>query len=150
MTPQQTKIHDILLSCLDEHCTLNPQVPPDVGCAEAVSFLLAQMGILDGSEGIAGTLALLKWVESQPSLFQEIKEPEESALLISATSTGNGFVEGHTGFFGAFGIQYPNDWGIVSNNSNTGLLGEQWSWTAWTRNYTHLGAIPPRIFRILS
>lgn len=154
MTPEQTKIHDVLITYLGKHCTLNPQIPPDVSCAEAVSFLLKELGIEDGVQGIAGTNALLTWVVAQPHLFQEIYAPEESALLISATGTGNGLVEGHTGFFGGLGTQYPHDWGIVSNNSQTGLLGEQWSWNtkpqSWTANYTQLGAITPRLFRILS
>lgn len=150
MNPEQTKIHDVLVTWIGKRCTLNPQIPPDVSCAEAVSFLLKELGIEDGPTGIAGTAALLSWVESQPSLFKEVFEPEESALLISATGTGNGRVEGHTGFYGAFGLQYFLDWGIVSNNSQTGLLGEQWSWKEWTKNYTQAGGIPPRIFRILS
>lgn len=150
MNPQQTKIHDVLVTYMDKRCTLNPQIPPDVSCAEAVSFLLQQLGIDDGTGGIAGTESLLEWVLTQPQLFQQIDAPEESALLISATGTGNGLVEGHTGFFGVFNLQYPNDWGIVSNNSQTGLLGEQWSWSAWTKNYTQLGGIVPRMFRILS
>lgn len=150
MTPEQTKIHDVLVQFLGKKCTLNPQIPPDVSCAEAVSFLLAQVGILDGAEGIAGTQTLLEWVLAQPTLFKEIYAPQESALLISATGTGNGTVEGHTGFFGGLGTQYTGDWGIVSNNSQTGLLGEQWSWSGWTKNYTQLGGIRPRIFEILS
>lgn len=150
MNPEQTKIHDILLTYLGKRCTLNPQIPPDVSCAEAFSFILKELGIEDGATGIPGTAALLTWVASQPQLFEEIYEPEESAALISATGTGNGSVEGHCGYFGAFNLQYPDDWGIVSNNSQTGLLGEQWSWKEWTENYTQIGQIPPRMFRILS
>lgn len=149
MTPEQMKIHDVLVTYLGKRCTLNPQIPPDVSCAEAVSFLLKELGIEDGTTGIAGTASLLAWVVAQPQLFQEVYAPEESALLISATGTGNGLVEGHTGFFGALGTQYAGDWGIVSNNSQTGLLGEQWSWKEWTANYTQLGGITPRLFRIL-
>lgn len=149
MTPQQNVIHNLLVQYLGKHCTLNPQIPSDVGCAEAASFLLKEAGISDGSAGIAGTEALLTWVESRPDLFQEIFIPEESALLISATGTGNGSVEGHTGFFGAFNVEYTDDWGIVSNDSNTGLLREQWSFAEWTKWYTQLGGITPRIFRIL-
>lgn len=150
MSPQQFKIHDVLITWIGKRCTLNPQIPPDVSCAEAVSFLLKELGIEDGSQGIAGTQTLLEWVVSQPQLFQEIYEPEESALLISATGTGNGSVEGHTGFYGAFNLQYPQDWGIVSNNSQTGLLGEQWSEKEWIKNYQQIGGIKPRRFRIMS
>lgn len=148
-TPIQTKVNNLLLSFLGKRCTLNPQIPPEVSCAEAVSFLLKQLGIDTGPTGIPGTASLLAWVLANPATLQEVSAPEESALLISATGTGNGAVEGHTGFFGGFARQYPNDWGIVSNNSQTGLLGEQWSWAQWRKNYTVLGGIPPRIFRLL-
>lgn len=153
LTPMQVKIHGVLTEWLGRRCTLNAQIPPDVGCAEAVSFLLDKLGINDGLQGIAGTGALLAWVESHPTVFEEIEEPEESALLISATGTGNGTVEGHTGLFGGFGVQYPKDWGIVSNNGQLGVLGEQWSWetspNSWTQWYTQVGGIRPRMFRVL-
>lgn len=145
----QDKIRSVLLANLGKHCTLNPQIPADVGCAEAVSYLLKQLGIVDGPEGIAGTAQLLSWVEGRTEHFTEIDSPEPGALIISATGTGNGSVEGHTGFFGGFGTQYAYDWGIVSNDSNTGLLREQWSFSEWNKWYTQQGGITPRIFRVL-
>lgn len=153
LTSRQVKIKGVLLKYMDKRCTLNPQVPPDVGCMEAVSFLWKELGIDTGSQGIAGTAAGLDFVLAHPAIFEEIFAPEPYAYIDSATGTGNGSVEGHTGHFGELGAMYPNDWGIVSNDSQTGLLREQWSWetlpNSWTQWYTQKGGIKPRIFRII-
>ncbi len=148
LSAMQIKIHEKLVYYIGKRCTLDASVPHEKGCAEAVSFLLAQLGIIDGVRGIAGTLPLLQWVEAHKDLFEEIQQAEESALIINATDTGNGSVEGHTGFFGAYDLYYPNDWAIVSNDSNTGLLREQWSLTEWDKWYVQRGGIKSRIFRV--
>ena len=145
----QQIISTILLKYLGTRCTLDRSIPIEVQCAEAVSFLLAQMGINDGTKGIAGTAALLDWVLQNSWAFEEVHTPELGALLISATGTGNGLIEGHTGFFGGFGVMYPNDYGIVSNKSSNGLLSEHWNYTQWTAYYTVKGGIKPRMFRII-
>lgn len=152
LTLRQQQIQKVLLEYMGKRCTLNPQIPPDVGCMEAVSFLLKQIGIDDGVEGIAGTAQGLSFFELHPEIFTEIFEPEPFAILDSATGTGNGNVEGHVAFFGMFDLAYPNDWGIVSNDSQTGLLREQWSWNtlpnSWNAWYTQHGGITPRMFRV--
>lgn len=149
LTAKQIQINNLLIEYIGKRCTLNPSVPPEVSCAEAVSFLLQKLNINTGTQGIAGTATLLAFALAHPEIFLEIYSPEESALLISATGTGNGLVEGHAAFYGAFGRQYTGDWGIVSNNSQTGLLGEQWSEKEWVKNYQQLGGIPPRRFRVI-
>lgn len=99
--------------------------------------------------GIAGTSALQVYCLAHTELFEEIHAPEAGALLISASGGGNGaLAHGHTGFFGAFNVAFPNDWGICSNNSDSGLFLELWNWSKWTAYYTQYGGIKPRIFRI--
>jgi hypothetical protein len=147
MTPSQQQLAAIISHYLDTHVTLDNAVPASVGCAEAVSFILLKVGITIPFGGIASTLSLLQFMEKSDQ-FIELTEPEAYAVLVSATGTGNGTVEGHTGFFGVFGQTYVNDWPIVSNDSNTGLLRELWSWVKWTAHYTQSGGLPPRIFRV--
>lgn len=145
----QDTIYQTLKANIGKHCTLDDTVPPDVGCAEAVSFILRAAGIPVPSKGIAGTYALLQYALQHPEHFVEIYIPEESVLLISATGTGNGKLSnGHTAFFGIFGKQFSGDWGLVSNDSQTGLLLEHWSWKAWNTYYTQYAGFTPRLFRI--
>lgn len=131
---------------LGKHMTLNEAVPHEVGCAEAVSAVLALAGISTGSHGIAGTASLDAWLASNAN-FERIGMPEAGAIIVSATGTGNGSVEGHTGFFGLFNKQYPGDWGVLSNDSATGLFMERWSWTRWQAYYKTVGGLNVHIYR---
>lgn len=149
MNPTSQKIYDEAKKCLEPvplHVTLNPQVPNDVGCAEAVSYILKNAGI-EGipAEGFPGTIGLWAFLSANP-LFICTNFPEAGAILVSVTDTGNGKVEGHTGIVGMFGLQFPEDYGIISNNSDTGLVLETWSWSAWQKNYSELGQLQTGLF----
>lgn len=135
---------------LGQHLTLNPSVPPEVGCAEAVSTLLQRAGVSGiPATGFASTLMLYQWMRTNPQLFRGIAEPEPGAILISPTGMGNGHVRGHTGIVGVFGAQYPGDYGICSNDSNSGLFLELWSVQKWQQYYAGYGALPMYYFRAL-
>jgi hypothetical protein len=149
MTPNATRIYNEAKSCLGKHITLNPNVPADVGCAEAVSSVLKQAGI--GSlpiAGFAGTANLYRWLLTNPN-FLLIEQPEQGAIVVSPTGFGNGLVEGHTGILGAFGVQFPNEYGILSNNSDNGLFQEKWNLLTWWENYGLKGHLPVALFRAL-
>lgn len=133
---------------LGRHLTLDEAVPAEVGCAEAVSWVLAKAGISDGAKGIAGTAALDAWLASSP-LFTKIALPEEGAILVSATGAGNGSVEGHTGIFGRYDVEYHADWGVLSNESATGRFMERWSWVRWQAYYHTVGNLPLNIYRAI-
>lgn len=128
--------------------TLNDTVPAEVECAEAVSAVLALAGISDGAKGIAGTAALDAWMASSP-LFELITIPEEGAIIVSPTGAGNGTIEGHTGIFGKYDLQFPGDWGILSNDSATGRFLERWSWVRWQAYYKTAGGLPCTIYRAI-
>lgn len=146
MTTNEQKIYMQAKLHLGVHLTLNEAVPIDVGCAEAVSKILSLAGISVPSGGIPGTASLYEWVLTNP-LFEKIDAPEQGAIVISATGTGNGLIEGHTGIFGSFGLQFPHDWGVMSNDSATGKLLETWSWERWQAYYQRAGGLLPHIFR---
>lgn len=148
MTPLESAIYSAAKENLGVHLTLNPNVSPEVGCAEAVSKLLSLAGVPIPLKGIAGTAALLAWLQANPD-FEAVDAPEQGAIIVSATGTGNGSVEGHTGVFGAMGAMYVNDWGICSNDSNTGTLREQWYYTDWVQWYQTTGGLTTKIFRAL-
>ena len=149
MTPTQQKIYANLLLYLETHCTLNNSVPVDVGCAEAVSFILQKSGVAGlPFTGIAGTASLYEWLLSNPH-FKRVYAPEPGALIISPSGYGYGPISGHTGFVGKYGKMYPGDFGIVSNDSNTGLLLELWDVKRWQKYYGLQGGLPVAFFRAL-
>lgn len=154
MTPTETKIYNEAKACLGMHITLNPNVPADVGCMEAVSFVLQKSGITGiPTTGFAGTAQGYEWLLSN-SAFKLIPQPEQGAIVISPTGYGRPtndplYVEGHVGILGAFGLQFPNEFGILSNNSDNGLFQEKWDLLTWWLNYGEKGHLPVAIFRAL-
>lgn len=129
---------------LGKHMTLDNAVPAEKGCAEAVSAVLALAGISDGSQGIAGTSALYTWLTTH---FTPITAPEQGCIIISPTGMGNGSVEGHVGCVGGFNVAFPNDFGIMSNDSASGKFLETWSLARWHAYYGGVGNLPVLFFR---
>jgi hypothetical protein len=148
MTPTEEKIYSQAKLHLGQHLTLNNAVPAEVGCCEACSYILRAAGVVVPPGGIAGTPALYEWFVANPE-FQKIDEPEQGAIVIFVTGEGNGLVEGHVLIFGEFGIAYPGDWGLMSNESSTGNLEEQWCWQKALAYYQGVGGLVPQIFRAL-
>lgn len=140
MTPTQTKIYNEAKACLGKHITLNNAVPAEVGCAESVSYVLKNAGIIVPAEGIASTVALDAWLASNPT-FEKKVSPEEGAVGIAVTGTGNGLVEGHAAIVGGFGVQFPGDFGFMSNNSDSGLFLELWKWESFNLYYGQVGQL---------
>lgn len=144
MTPQT--IYTVAKNSLGTHQTLNPEIPIDVGCAEAVSSILKKAGVKNIPElGIPGTASLYDWLSRNPA-FKRVQAPEAGAIVVSATGTGNGSVHGHTGIFGKRGLMYLGDFGICSNDSQTGLFLELWSWKRWQQYYMVQGQLTTGIF----
>jgi hypothetical protein len=149
MTSTQQKIYQIAKDSLGKHLTLNPNVPNEVGCAEAVSFVLKNAGITGiPAAGYAGTADLYRWLLANPQ-FKLIEQPEQGAVIVSPTGFGNNTVEGHTGILGGFGVQFPNEFGILSNNSDNGLFQEKWNLLTWWLNYGEKGHLPVAFFRAI-
>jgi hypothetical protein len=146
--PPMTPLYTQAKLSLGKHMTLNEAVPARVGCAEAVSAVLALAGITDAPAGIAGTASLYTWLSTNPR-FELISQPEEGAVVVNPSGSGNGSIEGHTGIFGAFNVAFLNDWGIMSNDSASGKFLERWNWTRWQAYYVSAGGLPAHIFRFL-
>ncbi len=133
---------------LGKRLTLDFSVPVQRQCAETASYLFKNYGIHVPIGGIPGTATLYAWMLSNPA-FQKIEEPEQGCVIISPTGMGNGNVEGHVGVIGKFGLKYVNDYGICSNDSNSGFFLELWSLTTWEKFYAQKGDLPIYYFRIL-
>lgn len=133
-------LYDTSKGLLHQHLTLNPNVPNDVGCAEAVSYVLKKVGVLVPDKGIAGTASLLHWLQTNP-LFVQVPSYEVGAIILSATGTGNGKINGHTGICA--------NYGILSNDSATGLFLELWDIAKWTKYYEVYGGMKTYYFKYL-
>lgn len=147
-TAKEKEIYTQVKLNLGVHLTLNNAIPAEVGCAEAVSKILSLAGISVPSGGIAGTASLYEWLLTNPA-FQKVSNAEQGAIIISPTGMGNGSIEGHTGIIGGFGIQFPNDWGICSNDSATGKFLETWNLSRWEAYYEQAGGLPIYFFRAI-
>lgn len=146
MSPQTTKIYNEAKACLERHVTLNNNVPSEVGCAEAVSYILQKAGVQGiPVNGIAGTATLYEWLTNNKA-FTRVYAPTQGAIIVSPTGYGNGTIPGHTGIIGIKGLMYPNDFGIVSNDSQTGLVLELWDLTRWNKYYHSFGNLPVAYF----
>lgn len=139
----------IAKQCLGQRQTLNDTVPSEVGCAEAVSTVLHRAGV-EGipATGIASTLNLYNWLKNNPK-FEQITAPEPGAVVVSPTGMGNGKVRGHTGIVGRFNVAFRGDYGICSNDSNSGLFLELWQMSKWDQYYGGYGGLPIFYFRAL-
>lgn len=133
------KIYQTAKSLFGEHLTLNPSVPSETGCAEALSAVLLKCSVKGIPRlGFAGTYDMLHWLENSPS-FVEIFEYEPGAIIISATGSGNGKIPGHCGVCA--------QQGILSNNSDNGLWQEKWTMDKWREYYAIFGGMEARFFR---
>lgn len=149
MTPKGTAVYNVAKNSLGRHITLNEAIPHDVGCAEAVSYVLRNAGLTGiPATGIPGTATLFQFLSTNPQ-FKRVYAPEKGAVIISPTGSGNGSVEGHTGILGGLSVMYWGDYGICSNNSDTGLFLELWNLKRWKQYYGVQGGLPVAFFRVL-
>lgn len=149
MTPKATAVYNVAKNSLGKHITLNENIPHDVGCAEAVSYVLKNAGITGiPSTGIAGTASLYEFLNTNKQ-FKRLLGPEKGAIIISPTGYGNNTVEGHVGVLGGLSVMYWGDYGICSNNSDTGLFLELWNLKRWRQYYGVQGGLPVAFFRCI-
>lgn len=131
-TPSQAMLYTArLMNGVD----LSFTVPDDVGCAESVTRICR---MLFGDDVIPGTYTLMRHYERYPLVWKEISAPADGCVVIAATGTGNGSIQGHVGIY---------DRGrIWSNNSATGRFDSHFSHLAFVDRYQKKGGIRVRYF----
>lgn len=130
------KLYNTAKSLMGKHLSLNDSVPMNVGCAQALSFVLKQCGYPIPAQGLDGTIDMYHWLVQH---FDEVNSPEAGDVIVSVTGTGNGSVRGHTGVVALYGI--------LSNESQTGLWKEDWTLPAWLIHYQTDGQLLTTYFR---
>lgn len=117
-------IYDTAVKYLGQHITLDPSVPEDLGCAEAVSFILKQAGVTGVPQrGFAGTDDLCEWLKVNKN-FKQTSAPQWNGIIVSPTQGAN------VGHCGAILKQ-----GIASNDSSTGKFNENYSYANWVHSF---------------
>lgn len=142
--PNSQKLYETAKSLLGTHLTLDPSVPPDLGCAECWSAVANIAGVKGvPAHGFPGTIGVHDFLASNP-LFQEVDKPEPGATIVSVS---HGNQHGHVGYVGNYNTQYKWDWGIMSNDSDTGLLREKWNYKDWMLYYKDQLGLVTKIYK---
>lgn len=136
----QEKIYNVAAGDLHKQITLNSSVPPDVGCAEAVSYVLKQAGVSGiPAQGFASTSDLYHWMLNSTQ-FVATTEPQAGDIVISPTGTSSiNTPHGHTGIVAKQGI--------LSNDSDTGLFLEKYTLSSWKQYFGATLGFPVYYFR---
>lgn len=135
------KIYTEAAACLNRHITLDATVPSDLGCAEAVTYVLKNAGVQNIPDtGIPGTAALYQFFITNPTMFTRVLAAEPGDIVISPTGQSTlGVAHGHTGIVA--------DYGILSNDSDSGLFLEKYTETTWARYFGVANGFPIYYFR---
>lgn len=137
----QEQLYQHAKSLLGKNLTLDDSIPWMVGCAQAVSYVLATLPIPGiPKKGISGTALLLKYLRESKH-FEQVDTYEPGNIIINPTGFGNGKIRGHVGICGIYQI--------MSNNSETGLWDTQWTIARWTDYYEKYGGITTLYFKPL-
>lgn len=122
-SPTSKKIYEIAKSLMGQHITLDQSVPLDLGCAEAVSYILKSAGIPMPEKGIAGTAEMYAWLRD--SGYFEMKDELAPGRIIISPSDAPGALlpHGHVGVVALYGV--------LSNDSVTGLFNEHMTIASW-------------------
>lgn len=140
MSPTAQKIYDEAKKALGT--SLVPVGDdPDLGCAISVSVLLHDKCGIDIAK-TTGTWTLLQEL-LQSKYFQLVSDPQPADILMYATGTSTiqntPIKHGHVAILGKYGV--------LSNNSLTGLWSENYSLASFKARYEVQGGYPLHAFR---
>lgn len=147
-TPMQEtnaqKFYNAAKADLGLHETLNENVPIEVGCAQGWSAIAKQAGIERiPVAGFSSTNQVDAFCEADEQ-FERIYEPELGATIVSVSTPSK---HGHVGGVAGFSIMYVGDWGILSNDSTTGTIREQWSYKEFLAYYQQTLGLAVHMYR---
>lgn len=124
-------IYNVSREHLGEHLTLDPSVADEVGCCEAVSYILKTAGFTMPLEGIAGVNALVAWLLANG--FQEDVFPSMGGIICAHSPDSSVTTGAHAGIC----LKY----GIGSNNSSNGIFSENYSYDSWKSYFQTQGSV---------
>lgn len=135
-TPNSIKIYDMAKRCLG---TSLSGTEPALGCAITVNNLF-QKALGKPVGGGYSTQAMYPFLKDLKR-FYKVEVPLPGDVIISPTGSGH-LAHGHVGI-----MAYE---GILSNNSDTGLLSEHWvRLSDWIQHYASEGGMIVEFYRVL-
>lgn len=134
-TMNSLKVYLMAKQCLGQNLCEDKML----GCAETVNAVFeAALGSPVG--GGASTFLMYQVLKSSPR-FKQVIAPLAGDIIISPTGTGTGgLLNGHVGIVGIYGI--------LSNDSYTGLLEEKYTKQTWADYYGKQGGFPILYYRV--
>lgn len=124
-------IYDAAYSCIGKDISLNQNVPNEVQCCQAVSYVLKKAGIKVPKGGIYGVKELEAYLRS--SGFKEVQ-----LYTVGAIITARRPIEGYSDLAHA-GVCGKN-W-IMSNDSANGHWAANYTANGWKRAFDNRGAV---------
>lgn len=130
------KIYQLAKECLGRDIAATQH---ELGCAEAVSYVLNGVGVKDfPRNGYLSTADMYIWLKR---FAVRVESPVYGDIIISPTGTSEkGYRHGHVGIVAKHGV--------LSNNSMNGLWQEYYTLTSWDKYYNDRLGFPVIFFRI--
>lgn len=136
------KLYQKAKASLDVDASPKDIAPDDVACMESVDTIFFRtFGYFINNTPDKITLSTKIGYEAMKfsPLFTQVFRYKRGLIIISPTGYGNGnMAHGHVGITG--------DYGILSNDSSSGLFKEKWTYQAWLDYYAKLGGFPVFLF----
>ncbi len=122
------QIYAVATANFGRRLTLDKTVPPEVGCAAAVSWILHKAGFYIPKGGIATVNSLIDWMLENG--FEEVHTPIAGGVVTAHRPDRLDPAWAHTGIC----LNY----GIGSNNSRTGRFEQNYTYKGWHKSFgTH-------------
>lgn len=139
--PRKEKLYQTAKGFLGTDASPNDVAPDELGCAESVSRIVQQAFPTLRFPLFLGTRFLYAHLFEDGN-FRRVETPEYGDIIISPTGMGNGKLSsGHTGIVGKYGV--------LSNDSRSGLFLENYSIASWKLYFHGRGGFPTYFFRIV-
>lgn len=140
LMPHKEHLYDVATSFLGRDASPNDLAPDEYGCAETVSNIIRSAFPELNFPIMLSTRQLFAHLLHSPSFQRIVTEPAYGDIILSATGTGNGSLHsGHTGIVGKYGV--------LSNDSRSGLFLENYSLASWKLYFEGKGGFPTYFFR---
>ena len=138
--PNQEKLYQQAKLSLGRRMIIDPSVPNLLGCASSMSGVLKAAGYTGLPKlGIAGTAALYQHFRTSPD-FEEANIYQRGLILIYPSGQKGAMLDhGHVFVCG--------DYGLMSNNSETGKWSQHWTYPEAEKYYHTQGKLKGTFFR---